>query len=106
MVSAFEYMPIGNLTKGEMMQQFITNLPHLLMASIVIAAVTVLASTGVISGGEALGVIGSAAGFSLGVGGASSSATSVVLTAPAHSSSSGSTGTATITPVSAIEATP
>ena len=50
------------------MTSFIANLPHLIMATVVIAAVTVLAGTGTITGNEALVVIAAAGGVSLGVG--------------------------------------
>lgn len=41
-------------------------LPHLIMATVVIAAVTVLAVAGVMDGGEVLPVIAAAGGFTLG----------------------------------------
>jgi hypothetical protein len=50
------------------MAQLLANLPHLLMAAIVIAAATVLAATHVITGGEAIALIAGAGGVSLGVG--------------------------------------
>lgn len=40
--------------------------PHLIMAIVVIAASVVLASEGIITGGEAIGLIGAAGGFTLG----------------------------------------
>jgi hypothetical protein len=48
----------------------LSNLPHLLMAAIVIAAVATLAAVGVIPGSDALVVIAGAGGVSLGVGAA------------------------------------
>lgn len=57
------------------MNNFLLNLPHLIMAVIVIAAVTILAATGVIPGNTALVVIAGAGGVSLGVGAASSTVT-------------------------------
>lgn len=52
------------------MQNLLTNLPHLIIATIVIAAVSVLAATGTIPGSTALAVIAGAGGVSLGVGAA------------------------------------
>lgn len=52
------------------MNNFLLNLPHLIMAIVVIAAVSVLAATGVIPGPTALVVIAGAGGVSLGVGAA------------------------------------
>jgi hypothetical protein len=52
------------------------------MATVVIAAATVLAATGVISGGDALAVIAGAGGVSLGVGAAAIPTPTASATAP------------------------
>lgn len=57
------------------MTDFLTNLPHLIMATVVIAAATVLAAVGTITGGEAIALIAGAGGVSLGVGASSGPAT-------------------------------
>jgi hypothetical protein len=49
-------------------QNFLNNLPHLIMATVVIGAATALAATGTISGAEAIALIAGAGGVSLGVG--------------------------------------
>lgn len=76
------------------MPQFIANLPHLIMATLVIAAATILAALNVIPGGDALAVIAGAGGFSLGVGGASASNS---VAAPTVSATTNSTGESTVT---------
>lgn len=48
------------------MNNFMQNLPHLVMATIVIAATSALAATGTISGSEALPIIVAGGGVSLG----------------------------------------
>lgn len=60
------------------MQDLKTALPHLLMAALVIVAVSVLAILHILTGGEALPVIGAAGGFTLGgtIGSASASTAS------------------------------
>lgn len=75
------------------MTNFVANLPHLIMGTVVIAAASTLAAMGVISGAEALAVIGTAAGFSLGVGGSSTSLSTAANAMPAVSSSSGGSTT-------------
>ena len=70
---------------------------HLLMGTAMIAAACVLAIKRVITGGEALGVIGAAGGFSLGGSVGSASVTTAVGAIPAVSNSTG-TSTVTITP--------
>lgn len=84
------------------MATFIQNLPHLIMAVVVVAAMTVLAALNVITGGEALGVIGAATGFSLGVGGTSTSLSVAAATTPLASASTGRRKTDT-TPVLVAE---
>ena len=69
------------------------NLPHMIMGALAIAAVTVLAVAHVITGGEALGVIAGATGFTMGVGGSSVLPSAAVVTTPLPSSSSGQTTT-------------
>lgn len=63
------------------MDQFWANLPHMIMATIVIIAAVVLGSTHVITGGEALGLIAGAGGFTLGAGASSASVLPVTVTA-------------------------
>lgn len=83
------------------MKDFLANLPHLIMAAIVITAATVLAATHTISGGEAMLAIGSAGGFSLGAGASSASASGATQTVGATSSLIGPTAkTPTIVAVS------
>lgn len=57
------------------MQSFQANLPHLLVALVVIIAAVVLAVTHEITGGEAVAMISTAGGFSLGTAGAQASFT-------------------------------
>lgn len=71
------------------MTNFKSNLPHLIMAALVIGAAIVLVINKSITGGEAVGMIGTAAGFSLGTGAASASITAAAQTAPITSLSSG-----------------
>lgn len=52
------------------MQNLLSNLPHLIMAAVVIGATSALAVSGVITGDTALAVIAGAGGVSLGVGAA------------------------------------
>lgn len=72
------------------------NLPHMIMGTVAIIAVTLLACLHLVSGGEALGIIGAAAGFTMGVGGSSVSGTAAVGSLPAQSLSPGQTVTETI----------
>lgn len=72
------------------------NLPHMIMGTVAIVAVTVLACLHLVSGGEALGIIGAAAGFTMGVGGSSVSSSGVVGSLPAASLSPGQTVTETV----------
>lgn len=65
------------------------NLPHLVMAVFVIAAGTILAALHVITGGEAIGLIAAAGGFSLGAGAGSASASVAATTASVTSNSNG-----------------
>jgi len=89
------------------MPQFLQNLPHMIMATVAIAAVTILSLHGTISGGEALGVIGASVGFTMGVSGGSPSASTVAGTLPAGSVSPGQTVTETVThQIAAEPATP
>jgi hypothetical protein len=71
------------------MINFLQNLPHLLMAALVIAAATVLASVHVITGGEAIALIGAAGGFSLGGAVGYASASGAATTASVTTSSTG-----------------
>jgi type IV secretory pathway TrbL component len=79
------------------MQQFVSNLPHMIMALIAIAAVTILALAGTISGGEALAVIGAASGFTMAAGATSASAYAAPGSGHLPSLSSGQTVTETTT---------
>lgn len=72
------------------------NLSHMVMGVVAIVAVTLLSLHGTISGGEALGVIGAATGFTMGVSGGSASSSGVAATLPANSASPGQTVTETI----------
>jgi len=78
------------------MPTFLQNLPHMVIAVCVIAAVTILSLHGTISGGEALGLIGASAGFTMGVSGGSQSPSGVVAPSPALSPSPGQTVTETV----------
>lgn len=78
-------IPMGNMQ---------VNLPHIIMAIVVIASMTVLAALHIITGAEAIGVIGASGGFSLGAGGASASLFSAQ-PPTAVISDSGSSGTGT-----------
>lgn len=71
------------------MTNFKSNLPHLIMAALVIGAAITLVINKSITGGEAVGMIGTAAGFSLGTGAASASISAAAQTAPASSISNG-----------------
>lgn len=73
------------------------NLPHMIMATVLIAAVTVLAVTHIISGPEALGIIGPTAGFTMAAGAGSASPTPGAASIPAASLSPGQTVTETTT---------
>lgn len=79
------------------MQTFLQNLPHMVIAGLVIAAVTILNLHGSISGGEALGLIGASAGFTMGVSGGSQSPSGAVGSLPVPSPLSGQTVTETLT---------
>lgn len=54
------------------MDNLLTNIPHLITATLVIAAAVVLAATHTITGGEAIALIAGAGGVSLGVSASSS----------------------------------
>lgn len=56
--------------------------PHLIMATVVIVAVSLLAIDHILTGGEALGSIAAASGFTLGVTGASGSISAAAATVP------------------------
>lgn len=90
------------------MDQFWANLPHMIMATIVIIAAVVLGSTHVITGGEALGLIAGAGGFTLGAGASSASVLPVALTARPALTLSGPTATTETpgTPLAAIATPP
>lgn len=72
------------------------NAPHMIMGCVAIAAVTVLACLHVISGGEALGVIAGATGFTMATAAGSVSGSGVVGSIPASSVSPGQTLTETV----------
>ena len=80
------------------MQNLQTNLSHMVMATVAIVAVTALAIAHIITGGEALGVIAGATGFTMGVGGSSVLPSAAVVTTAVPSSSPGQT-TAVLTQV-------
>lgn len=73
------------------------NLPHMVMGVVAIAAVVILSLHGTISGGEALGVIGAATGFTMAAGASSVSTGAGVGSLPASSLSPGQTLTETVT---------
>lgn len=77
------------------MTNFLSNLPHMIMATVVIVCATVLASTHVITGGEAIGLIAGAGGFTLGAGAGSASASSANQTVATTSASIGTAATTT-----------
>lgn len=79
------------------MSNFAANLPHMIMGTVAIAAVTVLSLHGTISGGEALGVIGAASGFTMAAGAAFASTSMGGAGVPAASISPGQTATHTET---------
>lgn len=79
------------------MDQLKQNLPHIIIAAIVIVAVCVLALQHIITGGQTLSVIIGVAGFSMGGGVASTSLSTVAAAMPAVSSSIGNS-TMTIRP--------
>jgi hypothetical protein len=64
-------------------QNFLSNLPHLVTATLVIAAAVVLAATKTITGGEAIALIAGAGGVSLGVGASNTQTTPAAPAAPA-----------------------
>jgi hypothetical protein len=64
------------------MNSFVRALPHLIMSTIVIAAVIILAIDRILTGGEAYGAILAAGGFTLGVTGASGSISAAAATVP------------------------
>lgn len=75
------------------MTNFLANLPHMVMATVVTAAAVVLSSTHVITGGEAIALIGAAGGFSLGTAASNGSLSPVTAQTAAGSASNGSTQT-------------
>lgn len=86
------------------MNNLLRNIPHLIMACVVIVAVSVLALHGTISGAEALAVIGTSGGFSLGAGSASASASGAAASTLAASHSNGPNASNSTT--TTIETTP
>lgn len=89
------------------MNDFYKALPHLLMATVVIAAVTVLAATGTMTGGEVLPVIAAAGGFTLGgtvASGSASTATAATVEASASTLEKAATIQAGSTPTNTPEA--
>lgn len=81
------------------MSQLQANLPHLLVALVVIAAAVVLSVTHQITGGEAVAMIGTAGGFSLGTAGASTSTTAAAgMVSASSASTSAQPTTETVTP--------
>ena len=79
------------------------NLSHMVMGVVAIIAVTLLSLHGTISGGEALGVIGAATGFTMGVSGGSVSTSGAVVSLPANSALSGQTVTETVAHTTKME---
>lgn len=74
-----------------------TSAAHLVMAALVIGAAIVLAINKTITGGEAIGLIAGASGFSLGTAAASASPSTVAVPV-----SGGSASTGTPTPIAAV----
>ena len=72
------------------MKDLLKSLPHLIMAIVVIAASVILAETHIITGGEAIGLIGMGSGFTLG-GTVASGSISTAATAAVDVSHSAST---------------
>jgi len=68
-------------------------LPHMIMATLVIAAAVVLAAMGIITGGEAIALIGAGGGFTLGGTVASGSISTAASAAADASHSIGATAT-------------
>lgn len=83
------------------------NVPHMIMGALAVIAAVVLAMDHIISGGEALTVIGAATGFTMGASAGSTSSTGVPAITPATSVSPGQKVTETMThEVSATNPTP
>ena len=79
------------------MDNFIQGLPHMVIASLVIAAAVVLSTLGQISGGEAVGMILGAAGFTMGGTVASGSISTAASAAASVSASTSAPATVTTT---------
>lgn len=79
------------------MQQLQSNLPHMVMGIVAVVATMILALDHIVTGGTAVGVIGAATGFTMGVGGSSALASGVAASNPAPSLSPGQTQTETTT---------
>lgn len=88
------------------MPNLLTNLPHMIMATIVIAAVVILTATHNITGAEGLIVITGAGGFTLGAGAGSTSGTNAAPTVSVTSSSTGLSPATVITPAQALPTSP
>lgn len=88
-------MSVAPVAYNPDMSQLQANLPHLLVALVVIAAAVVLSVTHQITGGEAVAMIGTAGGFSLGTAGASTSSTSAAGIVNAASTSGSEVATPT-----------
>lgn len=79
--------------------------PHLIMATVVVIAVSLLAIDKVLTGGEALGSIAAASGFTLGVTGASGSISGAAA-AVEHVSNSISSPVSAPAPLAAVKEPP
>lgn len=88
------------------MNDLLKSLPHMIIAVVVIAAAVVLSSEGVITGGEAIGLIGTAGGFTLGGTVASTSISSAARAAVDVSHSGSGPNTPTTTPTPSLPGTP
>ena len=80
------------------MDNFIQGLPHMVIACLVIAAAVVLSTLGQISGGEAVGMILGAAGFTMGGTVASGSISTAATAAASVSGSTSAPATAATIP--------
>lgn len=88
------------------MTNFMQNLPHMVMGVVVIAAATVLASAHIITGGEAIALIGPAGGFTLAAGSLSAMSPTTSQTAPVNASSNSPASTTATQPALTAVADP
>lgn len=88
------------------MPNFIQNLPHMIMGVVVIAAATILASAHIITGGEAIALIGPAGGFTLAAGSLSAMSPTTSQTVPVNASSNSPASTTATQPALAAVADP